>query len=241
MPETIEQTTVQNTQEISQEASQKISQKITFVDDSRFEDDMNSTVRPLMLATRTSGWMDAPSHEGLRDLVGAYAPAVSHNNQLYYDYYDLDAFRAAGGVSVERPEKDRPSVVLVHGFTECAPKYQEMAYYFLQTGCDVWVMEHRGHGFSPHDTEDSSVVYIDDWRRYVADLVTFMGTIVKPQSHGPVYVYGHSMGGGISIGVAEQYPELAINMCSAALWLAQTQEFQRLLLGALPKLHALLG
>ena len=71
------------------------------------------------------------------------------------------------------------------------------------------VLEHRGHGFSARDVDDPSVVWIDDWQRYVADLVKF-AEIVGTRYAGdrPMALYGHSMGGGIGAAVLERHPML---------------------------------
>ena len=68
---------------------------------------------------------------------------------------------------VVRYTADQPKGVLVisHGFTESAPKYEELAFYFLQAGYHVYLPEHMGHGNSYRMTEDLSLVYVDHWKR----------------------------------------------------------------------------
>ena len=74
---------------------------------------------------------------------------------------------------VVRYTADQPKGVLVisHGFTESAPKYEELAFYFLQAGYHVYLPEHMGHGNSYRMTEDLSMVYVDHWKRYVQELL----------------------------------------------------------------------
>ena len=74
---------------------------------------------------------------------------------------------------VVRYTADQPKGVLVisHGFTESAPKYEELAFYFLQAGYHVYLPEHMGHGTSYRMTEDLSMVYVDHWKRYVQELL----------------------------------------------------------------------
>ena len=53
------------------------------------------------------------------------------------------------------------------------------------------------------------MVWIDDWRRYVADLAGFAETIGQQYAAGmPLNLFCHSMGGGIGALVLEQYPTL---------------------------------
>ena len=47
-------------------------------------------------------------------------------------------------------------VVISHGFTESAVKYDEVAYYFLKEGYHVYIPEHCGHGRSYRLTADPS-------------------------------------------------------------------------------------
>ena len=62
----------------------------------------------------------------------------------YYSYVR----RRAGGI-----------IVISHGFSEFAEKYQEMVFYFLQAGYSVFVPEHRGHGSSQRKVKNRGKVY----------------------------------------------------------------------------------
>jgi lysophospholipase len=100
------------------------------------------------------------------------------------------------------------AIVLSHGFTESAEKYQEIAYYFLRKGLHVLIPEHCGHGKSYRLSRDPSLVHIDHFERYIKDLL-FVGSFAKkeyPQL--PLYLYGHSMGGGIAAAAAAFEPQL---------------------------------
>ena len=100
-------------------------------------------------------------------------------------------------------------LVLVHGFTEGMVKFYETAYYFLQAGMDVWMLQQRGHGKSYRaGVEDVSLVQIDDYNDLIEDLHYFVHEIVMPAAKEglPLYVYGHSMGGGVSAIYLERYP-----------------------------------
>ena len=48
------------------------------------------------------------------------------------------------------------------------------------------------------DVSNPSLVWIDDWRRYVADFAAFADTVGREYACGePLNLYCHSMGGGI--------------------------------------------
>ncbi len=102
-------------------------------------------------------------------------------------------------------------VILSHGYTETTDKHLENIYYFLRGGYHVFMPEHCGHGRSYRlcsNTEDFSLVHIDDYKRYVEDLL-FVSRIAAQEFPGlPICLYGHSMGGGIAACAAAQDPRL---------------------------------
>lgn len=106
------------------------------------------------------------------------------------------------------PENPHAVVMLSHGFIENAEKYKEIAYYFAKEGFSVYLPEHCGHGFSYRLTEDESLVHLDSFERYVEDFI-FVTKKAKEDNPGmKIYLYGHSMGGGIAAAVAARVPEM---------------------------------
>lgn len=100
------------------------------------------------------------------------------------------------------------AIVISHGFTEYADKYNETIYYYLKAGYDVYIMEHRGHGNSTREVEDNSLVYISSFDDYQSDFKQFMDTIVVPNNGSkPLYLFAHSMGGAIAVRFLEDHPE----------------------------------
>ncbi len=106
-------------------------------------------------------------------------------NEIYYEYYLVKDSKA--------------SIVIVQGYTEFAKKYHELCYYFLNSGYNVFIYDHRGHGFSCRETENICVNHINDFNDYVVDLKQYIDEIVQPCSKDvPMYIYSHSMGGAVS-------------------------------------------
>ena len=66
-------------------------------------------------------------------------------------------------------------------------------------GFSVYLPEHCGHGFSYRLTEDESLVHLDSFERYVEDFI-FVTKKAKRTIPGglKIYLYRHSMGGGIA-------------------------------------------
>ena len=106
------------------------------------------------------------------------------------------------------PEKPEAAVVISHGFTETTAKFAEMAYYFLQAGYAVFVYDHCGHGRSYRLTKDPDKVHVDTYKRYVNDLLYVAHTAKKAYPDLPLYLFGHSMGGGTAAAAAAYKPEL---------------------------------
>ena len=118
-------------------------------------------------------------------------------HRIYYEIYDV--------------EKERGSVVMLHGFTEFIKKYNELIYYFTEAGFDVYIMEHYGHGYSQRSDAvkgNLSKVAVDDFEVYVDDAFQFVTDVVnkKRDKNKPFVLWGHSMGGGIATRLLEKYP-----------------------------------
>jgi lysophospholipase len=169
------------------------------LDERHYAETMSTSVLPALSSCRVDGWMEA-------------AP-TTHNRvnvdpgKLHYVCYRADQFDALHCSTASA--RFRGVVVISHGFTEFAVKYDEMAWYFLLAGYSVCILEHRGHGFSVRDVSDPNLVWIDDWHRYVEDLSHFCSQVAQEYAGGlPVYLFGHSMGGAIGAAVLQRYPTL---------------------------------
>lgn len=110
----------------------------------------------------------------------------------------------------ERYLADSPKgvVMISHGFTETAEKYKEVIYYFVKKQYHVYLPEYCGHGRSYRLIPDSSLIYVDDYQRYVNDFLYVAKMAAKENPGLPVFLYGHSMGGGLAVAEAAQEPKL---------------------------------
>ena len=123
-----------------------------------------------------------------------YGAITSEGHRIFYEYYDI-------------PD-EKGSVVVLHGFSEFIEKYNEVIWYFLSEGYDVYLIEHFGHGFSERDNTNMSKVDVKDFQTYVSDVNSFIEEIVLPLSDDtkPLFLFAHSMGGGIGVRYLETYP-----------------------------------
>lgn len=112
-----------------------------------------------------------------------------NNKNIYYETFKVN--------------KPKASIVLIHGFNESIEKFYELIYYFTTEGYDVYALEHRGHSHSDKFT-DKSEIYVDNYNYYIEDIKTFIDTTI-PQNQ-KLYMFAHSMGGGIGTLFLERYP-----------------------------------
>ena len=107
----------------------------------------------------------------------------------------------------------RRAVVILHGYTESAEKFREMAWYFVSDGYSVFAMDHRGHGRSVREVEDKSVTHVDRFADYVRDLGDFMDAVVRPHmGDAPLCLYAHSMGGAIGALALMEHPDWFLSL-----------------------------
>lgn len=95
-------------------------------------------------------------------------------------------------------ENAEADVVIIHGFTECARKFDEMAYYFFCEGYSVFSLDLRGHGLSFKDDAPEYAVDSRGFDFYSRDIGFFIKNIVA-ENNLPVYLYTHSLGGNAAL------------------------------------------
>lgn len=124
--------------------------------------------------------------------VSGYFPSVDRV-ELYYEYFLAD--------------DSRGSVVLLHGMSEFTRKHYELAYYLLRQGYNVFMYDQRCHGHSQRLTDRLDLIHVDRFSDFVEDLELFVRNIVRPVAVGPLYLYGHSMGGAVSMFYMAAHPD----------------------------------
>ena len=72
----------------------------------------------------------------------------------------------------------------------------------------MYIPEHCGHGRSYRLVEEPSLVHVDSYKRYVADLLFVARTAKKEHKNLKLYLFGHSMGGGIAAAAVAAKPKL---------------------------------
>jgi len=85
-------------------------------------------------------------------------------------------------------------VMLVHGYAEHCGRYDHVAHTFLDRDAAVYAYDHRGHGRS-----EGRRAYVDHFEQYVEDLGRFRRHVQAQTPNVPVFLFGHSMGGLMSL------------------------------------------
>lgn len=97
------------------------------------------------------------------------------------------------------PDSKR-AVVISSGRIETAIKYAELSYDFVAAGYSVFLLDHRGQGFSQRELANPHKGYVADFAHYQSDLEQFISEIVLPTGHNYHLALGHSMGSAILAG-----------------------------------------
>jgi len=96
------------------------------------------------------------------------------------------------------PENAKAAIVLSHGWSEHAGRYDALANWFVSHGYAVHALDHRGHGKS-----EGKRGHVRRWTDYARDLELLRSTVESERQ----YLLGHSMGGMIGILHALEYPD----------------------------------
>jgi len=86
-------------------------------------------------------------------------------------------------------------VLLVHGLHEHSGRYEHVGDWLSGAGLDVTAYDQRGFGRS-----GGRRAYVDRWSRHFDDLEDRLGAVRAAVGEGPVVLYGHSLGGLLSLG-----------------------------------------
>ncbi len=115
------------------------------------------------------------------------------NRKLHYEAYEKTLSRG--------------SIVILHGFTESAEKFREMAYYFRKAGYSVFSLDMEGHGKSHRSSAKKEKVEIDSFDTYADDLDLFIEGVVAPATKtGDINIYSHSLGSNVALLYTMKHP-----------------------------------
>lgn len=144
--------------------------------------------------------------------VAAASPESGRSDAIaaLWDRGEAHEFPGVANVPIRSRSFVRPdqsgAVVISSGRTECTLKYRELIYDLHQAGYSVYILDHRGQGFSGRMLADPQIGHVDAFDDYVTDLKTYVDRVVRPSQDrvraagggGPLFLLAHSMGGCIA-------------------------------------------
>jgi alpha-beta hydrolase superfamily lysophospholipase len=124
----------------------------------------------------------------------------------------------------------RAVVALVHGFSEHSARYAHVAAHLNQHGYALIGFDLRGHG-----TSGGARGHAPSYTNYQEDIREFLALVTSKLAGLPVFLYGHSAGGGMVLNYALRFKpaylqgviatspwlELAFQPPAAKLWVAK--------------------
>lgn len=131
----------------------------------------------------------------------------------YFDHVTTQQDRFKSGVMIAYrvfepetpPAVEKGAIVISSGRTEGMVIYQELIYDLQKQGYRVYILDHRGQGFSERLVKDDSERgHVDRFDNFVEDLHEFVTRFVPTQPK--PYLLAHSMGGCIASLYLEKYP-----------------------------------
>jgi len=97
------------------------------------------------------------------------------------------------------PAGARASVLIVHGMAEHRGRYATAVQRFTANQLGCFVFDQCGHGQSPGER-----AHIDDFQRFVDDLLTIRRGIEQAYPGLPLFIWAHSLGSIVTIRCVEQ-------------------------------------
>ncbi|MCE7057005.1 lysophospholipase [Algoriphagus sp. AGSA1] len=92
------------------------------------------------------------------------------------------------------PETAKAALLLVHGLGEHSSRYKHLVEMLNDIGLSVFTFDGRGHGKSAKGKPDA---YFDSAEDYLQDIDALFGKVKSYAPGLPIFIYGHSMGGGL--------------------------------------------
>ena len=129
-------------------------------------------------------------------------------------------FETSGGLTLfeQRWSPDGPSravVAIVHGYAEHSGRYEWTAARLTARGYAAEALDLRGHGRSGGER-----VFVNSFDEYFDDVERFLARVRERNPGLPVFLFGHSMGGGVVAGFTiARKPALAGVLLSGAAML----------------------
>ena len=152
-----------------------------------------------------------PPAKGLvRSPSQTFSYKFNHKVEPFWQKGQSQFFQGAEGTTIhyrtfEHPN-ERGQLVILHGFGEDILKYRELAYDFYKMDLSLVLVDHRDHGLSGRIGKRPEQVHVDCFQNYIDDVEEVISR--SGINRGNLLVFGHSMGGGITLDLLTRNPNL---------------------------------
>lgn len=122
-------------------------------------------------------------------------------NEFWDDHAQFVTFESIhGGIinTVRIKGGHANAIVLSQGRNESVLKYKEVAFDLSQQGYDIFLIDHRGQGFSSRLGGDAHRGHVQAFEHYIDDLTTFVDSLQLTHQYQSSFIVAHSMGGAIN-------------------------------------------
>lgn len=107
---------------------------------------------------------------------------------------------------IYEPADSAGALVVLGGRTESQAKYAELLLDLAPARYTLYILDHRGQGFSGRLLTDPHKGHVERFEDYIEDLDEFMRRAVRPERHARTVLLAHSMGGAIAVLYAAEHP-----------------------------------
>jgi alpha-beta hydrolase superfamily lysophospholipase len=122
-------------------------------------------------------------------------------------HHSESTFTGAGGMELYcqswLPDSaTRAAILIVHGLGEHSGRYVNVINALVPLGYAIYGFDFRGHGRSPGQRG-----HINSWSEYLDDISAYLKLVHANHPGAPVFLYGHSLGGSITLSYIAERPQ----------------------------------
>lgn len=100
---------------------------------------------------------------------------------------------------INNKENVKGALIIINGRIDSCLRHAEFLYDIKDIPYSVYILDHRGIGFSERLIDDPYKGHVDSFDNYSSDLKLFMDTVVRKDDPKKIVILGYSMGGTVSL------------------------------------------
>lgn len=141
-------------------------------------------------------------------VVPAFAASSKVQPVVDYKPYENSEFFEIGDYSIHYRQfkakgTEKGKIFMIHGFALSSYCWVELATRLQAKGYTCVIVDQPDFGYSTRETKDTKIMTREK---------IFVALMKKLNGNKPWYVAGHSMGGYVALGIAQEYPKLVKNL-----------------------------